>query len=135
MRKVLPGHAQGLSQRPHGSDSGGEQERERERGEPLFNYTFCALQIFVPHFFVELVFSLVSFAFLRLWLSANKHIQTQAHTHTHTRCMELLCKTIKNGNLNAAPKSRLRKNTATVLIAVSLALFFFLSLSLLLLCV
>lgn len=60
-----------------------ESERGRE-GEALFNYTFCALQIFVPHFFVELVFSLVSFAFLRLWLSANKHIHTKAHTHTHT---------------------------------------------------
>lgn len=84
MRKVLPGHAQGLSQRPHGSDSGGEQEREKGRGEALFNYTFCALQIFVPHFFVELVFSCLFRFFAALAQCQQTHTNASADTHTHT---------------------------------------------------
>lgn len=122
VRKVLPGHAQGLSQRPHGSDSGGEQEREKGKRCLITHFVHCK---FLYHIFLSSSFFLLSLSLFCGFGSVPTNTYTRRHTHRC--CMELLCKTIKNGNLNAAPKSRLWKNTATVLIAVSLALFFPLS--------
>lgn len=103
-----------------------ESERER-RGEGkrclITHFVHCK---FLYHIFLSSSFFLLSLSLFCGFGSVPTNTYTRRHTHTHRCCMELLCKTIKNGNLNAAPKSRLRKNTATVLIAVSLAPFFFL---------